>query len=165
MAVAMAQTKTCPRCSADITTDALRCSKCGSVSLRCPKCGTVNADVVEFCNGCGGALTSSEVSDCRESDYYGGPYVVWEGFPFAWLHRTSQSRDQYFRSLAVQIALLMISSVFMMLILVPAALNGDAVARPLILVWVIMLILITIIDLTQWWFGRKEAERRRRRAD
>jgi uncharacterized membrane protein YsdA (DUF1294 family)/ribosomal protein L40E len=165
MAFAMVQTNTCPLCNADIAMDALCCSNCGSVSLRCPKCGTVNADELEFCTRCGGALKSNEAPDSTESDCYADPYVAWEGFPFAWLQRVSQTRDQYFKSLAPLIAVLIITSVIVTIILVPAALNGDPTAGPAILAYVVALILITIVTFARWWVGRKEAEFRRRRTD
>ena len=52
-----AATAACPRCAADVPTDARFCAACGHAFVRpCPSCSRDLARSARFCQGCGAAV-------------------------------------------------------------------------------------------------------------
>ena len=100
----------CPNCDADDLTEWSKfCRNCGkSVPPRCVVCGSFNSQQVAFCVECGGRLTKTFVENTHSNQegHSNRPYVVWEGWPFAWLERRSQTKRQYIFTLLITVVLL-----------------------------------------------------------
>ena len=67
----------CPKCGAEISDKANRCSNCGlKVHVKCPDCGTVNVFGEKYCRNCGfeflincpvcGSINSYRAKECRK---------------------------------------------------------------------------------------------------
>jgi len=85
------------------------------------------------------------------------PYLVWEGFPFSWLYRTSQTRNQW-RVFAWIIAIFVsFYVVFFTYVLATEEMSeGETCCLSSIIV---MLVFFTILLMwVRYWTGRRGAE-------
>jgi uncharacterized membrane protein YvbJ len=146
----------CPECGMDGLTESSEfCRNCGkSVPPRCVVCGSFNSRQVAFCVKCGGKLTKTFVENTHSNreGHSSRPYVVWEGFPFAWLERRSQTKRQYFVSLLLLVAAFAVYIIFISTRLLREAGFGDTVCFVLFAIP----FLVGII-LLHWWSGREGA--------
>jgi hypothetical protein len=107
-----------------------------------------------FCTECGNSLTSAAVEIGLDEE----PYVVWKGFPFAWLKRVSQTKTQYFISLGMVVFSLSLAFLIIMSIVVPAALRGESGAGDVVLFFTLLYALFSVLIWITWRVGRKRAK-------
>ncbi len=155
---AMKEELECPRCRARNEASARFCSQCGLVYMHCPKCDTLNPEAVEFCIECGERIQSSKTSAKYGDNVDKEPYVIWEGFPFAWLERRMQTKRQFFLSLGIYIFCVFTMVTVFMIDVVPAALQGDPGAGAAICCLSSAFVVIGWLFSMYWWVGRREAE-------
>ncbi len=154
----MSRTGACLGCGEKNELGAEYCSKCGKALLPCPECGNFNTRVVEFCVECGEKLPSRKKPVAPGEDSGEKPYVVYEGLPYAWLEKRSQTRGQFFLSLWFGLALTAVIFIPIMFILVRAALRGEPGAGSAVFALTVILILAAIFGWFHWWVGREGAD-------
>lgn len=148
----------CPRCGAGNKAGARFCSQCGLTYTHCPRCNALNPDAVEFCTKCGEGISPGKIPAGHEDDVGEKPYVIWEGLPFAWLERRTQTKRQFFLSLWIYIAFVSMLTAVFMFAAVPAALQGESGAGAGICLSAIFLVLVCGLIYIYWLFGRRGAE-------
>lgn len=154
----MARKAVCPGCGEENRRGDKYCSKCGKALLPCPRCGGFNTGVVEFCGECGERLPSRRAPVVAGENPTEKPYIVYEGFPYAWMEKRSQTKTQFFLSLGFGLALVAVIFIPIMLILATAALRGEPGAASAFWVLTAILVLSAIFGWFRWWVGREGAD-------
>lgn len=154
----MNQVAACPGCGTANKPDASYCQGCGKALLRCPECSSLNSDAVEFCTACGRAMTRDRPSTRKDAGSGGQPYVVWEGFPFAWLCRVSQTRRQYFLYLGIAVSTVAVYFAIFLALAVPAAQSGEEGASEAICLTAFFIVVFVVLFFAAWLVGRRGAE-------
>ncbi len=148
----MNEGKTCPGCGADNLHDSAYCRGCGRKFTACPGCGTFNTSAVMYCVKCGARLPSSSArtSSAASSEE---PYLVWEGFPFSVLRRTTMTKTQW----RVEKILISILVAILVLILV-ASLAATSISGDVPCLIGAELLVFVVFILIYYKAGREQAE-------
>jgi len=108
----------------------------------------------------------SETSFGAQTDSIEEPYVAWEGFPFAWLEKRSQTRAQYFLTLGMTVVAVAAGVLTFIFIIVSAAERGEwgAAANGVCLLTFLLVFCVLVIGFS-WLVGRAGAHREQKKRE
>lgn len=147
----------CPACYASIPADSSFCKSCGRSVRRCPKCGALLLEGVMFCSACQASLPEEHDGEgAAPGQGEETPYLVWEGFPFSWMQRTTQTKRQWQITAAFIMAFTVFSIIVFLFVLNPDLPEEDI---PCLASMAVVGVIAVVFGLwVRFWVGRSGAE-------
>lgn len=146
----------CPSCQAHMPADSKFCKSCGRSVRRCPECGALLLEGVMFCSACQASLPEEHAGEgAAPGQGEEAPYLVWEGFPFSWMQRTTQTKRQWQITTALILALTVTFIVVILFVLNPDLQDEDIPClASIVVVWVVAVVFGLWV---RFWVGRRGA--------
>ena len=150
----------CPNCGEELQPGARICGNCFREVRICEACGSVLLRNVVFCQKCGTAVPPIYESSAGGPSH-NQPYMVWEGWPYAWLQTITQTRTQWRITLAVIIAAAAVSNLMVVLVFIYTNSDDVCCLSGILIVQVVLCVLILAERYRLGRLGARDLQRKR----
>jgi uncharacterized membrane protein YvbJ len=159
----MSDTITCPSCGTVMPSDSKFCRSCGKTIQRCSSCGSQLLPGIMFCPKCEAPVeqASERADGASPEGAPEPPYLVWEGLPFSWLQKTTQTKSQWRMTLWLSGILLATFALILALVfatLLTSDVQGEDELCTLTGVYTGVLLIAVFGLWVRYWTGRRGAE-------
>jgi hypothetical protein len=154
------ETLVCPNCGEDIRPGSRFCGNCFREVRICEACGSVLLHNVVFCQKCGTAVPPIYESPAS-GPAHSQPYMVWEGWPFAWLQTVTQTRRQWRVTLAISIISFAFLTLMVALVIVHAPADDVCCLSGILIGEIAFVAMMFALRYKSGRLGAQDLERRR----